>query len=123
MPDAIMRRMDDGAPLDPTVRRLDLIGGYIRQGHVYMQEAPGAAERHTQAIEDHRLTLNQMNLRSERITRQMLAELAFGRARRRWPRAFASGATRASTTSERSAPRCSRSSTSSRPAGGGAATG
>ncbi|MEJ7798809.1 MAG: hypothetical protein WKF42_09950 [Solirubrobacteraceae bacterium] len=74
--------MDDEGMPDPMDRRLDLIGEsvreireYVRQGNEYMQEARAATERHTRAVEDQRMALNQMNFRSERLTRQMLAEL------------------------------------------------
>ncbi len=58
-------------PRDP----LDVIREHIQQGNEYLKEARAASERHTQALEDQSLALNQMNLRSERIMQQMLAEL------------------------------------------------
>lgn len=58
-------------PRDP----LDVIGEHIQQGNEYLKELQAASARHTQALEDQSHALNQMNLRSERIVQQMLAEL------------------------------------------------
>jgi len=58
---AMMRRMDDRAWLERIDQRMD--------------ESRTATEHLVQAVADLRLALNQMNLRQERITGQVLAQL------------------------------------------------
>ena len=78
-----MPHMDDAPLLARIDRRLDLTEEHIRQGNEHMrrgnelmQDVRATMQDNTRAIEDLRTTLNQWNLRQEKMMRSVLAELA-----------------------------------------------
>jgi methyl-accepting chemotaxis protein len=85
--DALLRRIDRSLEVtEEYVRQsaqyLPQIAEYVRQGNEHMrrgnecmQAVRAASERHTRAVDDQRIAIDQWNLRQETMMREVLAEL------------------------------------------------